>query len=335
MRDVAALAGVGIKTVSRVVNNEEGVSPALVERVRQAAQALSFQPNLAAGNLRRSDRRAQSIGLLLGSVANPFGAAIHRAVEDVAVGRGVAVFSASMDEDPARERLLVAEFTARRLDGLILTPTSADQSYLRRESETGTPIVLVDRPAVGIDADSVTVDNIAGAQQATAHLIAHHHRAIAYLGDLTQLITARQRHIGYLRALGAAGIPTGSARAIDDLHSEDAAEAAVRELFASEHPPTALFTSQNLVTVGAIRALRALGLEHTIAVVGFDDFQLADLLVPAVTVIAQDPARIGHLAAERLFARLGGDTSPPEAIVVPTRLILRGSGELAGPGRAS
>ncbi|WP_407342919.1 LacI family DNA-binding transcriptional regulator [Pengzhenrongella phosphoraccumulans] len=334
MRDVAALAGVGIKTVSRVVNHEEGVSPALVERVRQAAQALSFQPNLAAGNLRRSDRRAQSIGLLLGSVANPFGAAIHRAVEDVAVGRGVAVFSASMDEDPARERQLVAAFTARRLDGLILTPISTDQSYLRSESETGTPIVLVDRPAVGIEADSVTVDNIAGAKQATAHLIAHGHRAIAYLGDLAQLITARQRHVGYLRALGAAGIPTGSARAIDDLHSEEAAEAAVRELFASENPPTALFTSQNLVTVGAIRALRALGLEHTIAVVGFDDFQLADLLEPAVTVIAQDPARIGHLAAERLFDRLSGDTSPAEAIVVPTRLITRGSGEIGGRGRS-
>ena len=331
MRDVAALAGVGIKTVSRVVNHEAGVSPALVARVREAAQALSFAPDLAAGNLRRSDRRSLSIGLLLASVENPFGAAIHRAVEDVAVGRGVAVFSASMDEDAVRERALVAAFTSRRLDGLILTPISTDQGYLRAERETGTPIVLVDRPAVGIDVDSVTVDNAAGAERATAHLIAHGHRRIAYLGDLTRIITARRRRAGYLRALGAAGIATGAARAIDDLHSEDAAEAAVRGLFASEHPPTALFTSQNLVTVGAIRALRALGLEHEIALVGFDDFQLADLLEPAVTVIAQDPAAIGHAAAERLFARLAGDTSPAQEIVVPTRLVERGSGEIPAP----
>lgn len=330
MREVAALAGVGIKTVSRVVNHEPGVSAELVLRVRQAAQTLHFQPDLTAGNLRRSDRRSLSIGLLLASVANPFCAAIHRAVEDVADARGVAVFSASIDEDSSRERSLVAAFISRRVDGLILTPAATDQAYLRPERVAGTPVVLVDRPPVGIDVDSVMVDNFAGAQQATAHLIAHGHRRIAYLGDLTRIATARQRHEGYRHALGVAGL-SAAARAIDDLHSEAAAEAAVATLLAAPDRPTALFTSQNLVTIGAIRALRRFGLQHEVALVGFDDFELADLLEPAVTVIAQDPARMGQIAAERVFSRLAGDASPGAEIVVPTELIERGSGEISAP----
>ncbi len=331
MRDVAALARVGTKTVSRVVNKEPGVSAALADRVSAAARALNFRPDLTAGNLRRSDRRSSSIGLLLASVSNPFCAEIHRAVEDVAHERGVAVFSASIDEDPQRERSLVAAFSSRRVDGLILTPSATDQGYLRDEREAGTPVVLIDRPPVGIEIDSVTVDNVAGASDATAHLIAHGHRRIAYLGDLTRIATARARHEGYLRALGAAGIATGTVGPVDNLHSEDAAEAAVWALLSGPDRPTALFTSQNLVTIGAIRALRTLGLQHTVALIGFDDFELADLLEPGVTVIAQDPARIGRLAAERLFGRLGGDTSPAAEIVVPTRLIERGSGEIAPP----
>lgn len=331
MRDVAALAGVGIKTVSRVVNDEPGVSPAMAARVTEAARALNFRPDLNAGNLRRAGRRSLSLGVVLASVDNPFSAAIHRAIEDVAGARGVAVLAGSTDEEPDRERALVAALTARRVDGLVVSAITPDQGYLRAEQESGTPVVMVDRRAVGVDADSVVVDNAAGAERATSHLIHHGHRRIAYLGDLASIETARERHLGYLRALGASGIPTTSARAADDVHSEEAAEKAVRELLTRPDPPTALFTSQNLITIGAIRALRALGLQHTVALVGFDDFQLADLLEPRVTVIAQDPARIGSIAAERVFARLGDPTLPTETITVPTRLVERGSGEIPAP----
>ncbi|WP_231494850.1 LacI family DNA-binding transcriptional regulator [Cellulomonas sp. KRMCY2] len=331
MRDVAALAGVGIKTVSRVINDEPGVTPATAERVHAAARALSFRPDLTAGTLRRSDRRSRSLGLILASVDNPFCAAVHRAVEDVAALRGVAVFSASIDEDPERERDLVAAFTSRRVDGLIMTAASTDHSYLRNEQESGTPIILVDRPPQGLEVDSVVVDNAEGARQATAHLIRHGHRRIAYLGDLSRIATARLRHAGFLAAALEAGIPTDQLRAIDDLHSEDAAEAAALRLLDGPEPPTALFASQNLVTIGTIRALRARGVQHTVALVGFDDFELADLLEPAVTVIAQDPARMGALAAEQVFARIDGGHLPVCRTVVPTRLIERGSGEIRPP----
>lgn len=331
MRDVAALAGVGIKTVSRVVNGEPGVSPQMAARVNEAAQALSFRPDLNAGNLRRTERRSLSLGLVLASVDNPFCAAIHRAIEDVAGAHGVAVLAGSTDEVPERERALVAALTARRVDGLVVSAITPDQTYLQPEHESGTPIVMIDRRGVGLDVDAVITDNREGAKAATAHLVRHGHRRIAYLGDLARIETARQRHAGFLEALGAAGIPTSDAHAADDLHSEEAAEAAVLELLRGPDAPTALFTSQNLITIGAIRALRTLGLQHSVALVGFDDFVLADLLDPKITVVAQDPSRIGAIAAERVFERLVDPDLPTTVTTVPTRLIERGSGEIPAP----
>lgn len=328
MRDVAALAGVGIKTVSRVVNGERGVSPEMAERVNRAAAELNFRPDLAAGSLRRAGRRSKSIGLVLASVDNPFCAAIHRAVEDVADRRGVAVFSASTDEQPDREKALVAAFTSRRVDGLIISASGVDQHYLDPELAAGTPVVMVDRPPVGIDVDTVVVDNTAGAKGATNHLIRAGHRRIAYLGDLPSVATARQRREGYLLAHADADVPVEERLVRDGLHDADAAFTAVHRLLCEDDPPTALFTSQNLVTIGAIRALRSLGLQHDVAVVGFDDFALADLMDPGVSVVAQDATAIGRVAAERVFARLEGDTGPPRRYVLPTRLVTRGSGEI-------
>ncbi len=116
-----------------------------------------------------------------------------------------------------------------------------------------------------------------------------------------------------------------------DVRGVEAAERVVRELLAAADPPTALLAGQNLITIGAIRALRRLGLQHRVAVVGFDDFPLADLLDPAVSVIAQDPTGLGQAAAELLFTRIDRDLTPPRQVVVPTRLVPRGSGEIPAP----
>lgn len=331
MRDVAALAGVGIKTVSRVVNGEAGVSPAMAERVQAAARALNFQPDARASNLRRAGRRTHSLGLLLASVDNPFAAAIHRAVEDVAVKRDVAVLSASTDETIERERALVATFTARRVDGLIITPTGDDHTYLQPELDAGTPVVTIDRAAIGIQVDSVVVDNLEGARHATAHLLEAGHRRVAYLGDLPEIATAHQRHEGFLAAMRDAGASVAADLVVDGLHSDELAAAAAHRLLTRPDPPTAIFASQNLITTGAIHALRALGLHREVALVGFDDFPLADLLEPAVTVVAQDPVAIGRTAAERLFARMEQQDTPVAEIVIPTRLVVRGSGEIRPP----
>jgi LacI family transcriptional regulator len=329
MRDVAALAGVGLKTVSRVVNGEPGVSDALVGRVRRAADQLDYLPNLAASNLRRSSGKTATIGLLLENVGNPFSSALHRAIEMVARGRGIEVFSGSVDEDPERERRLAATFAARRVDGLIIVPAGHDQSYLLNDRRAGIAMVFVDRPAALLDADSVVSDNRGGAETGTLHLLAQGHRRIAFLGDLATIHTAAERFAGYARAIETTGGRVDARLVRHDLRSIEAAEAATTELLWGEDRPTAIFASQNLVAVGAIRALRGAGLQRRVALVGFDDVLLADLLEPPVTVVAQDPTEMGALAARLLFARLDGEAGPSAHHVVPTRLIPRGSGEIA------
>lgn len=332
MKQVAALAGVGIKTVSRVINGEPNVSAATIARVTDAARALDYQPDLHAGNLRRADGRSRTLGLLVGSVSNPFSGAVHRAVEEAAIERGVAVFASSLDDDPSREEQSVSAFLRRRVDGLILTTISPSQGYLAAEIRRGTPVVFVDREPSGVTADTVVSDNAAGAALAVRHMLAHGHRRIAYLGDRGDIQTARERRRGFLEELGRAGVATSSVPVIENLHDEAVTFDALLGLLSSDDPPTAVFSAQNLVTIGAIRALRARDLHHSVALVGFDDVPLADLLEPGVTVVAQNPQRIGQLAAERVFARLDGDDTPGARHIVPTRLIVRGSGEINANG---
>ncbi|MET0714511.1 MAG: LacI family DNA-binding transcriptional regulator [Mycetocola sp.] len=331
MKNVAALAGVGTKTVSRVINGEPNVSPATAERVWTAVRALDYHVDLQAGSLRRADGRTRTLGLLVGSVDNPFAAAIHRAVEDGASARGVAVFASSLDDDPLREEDAVRAFMRRRVDGLILTTSGRSTGYLGSVREMGIPVVYVDREPVESGIDSITSDNRAGAAAATEHLIAHGHRRIALLTDRLEIQTAYERRQGFLDALGRAGIPTTSTPMISELHDEAGAQAALTRLLHSDEPPTAIFSAQNLITVGALHALREQKRQRSIALVGFDDLPLADLVEPGVTVVAQHPHRIGQLAVERLFARLEGDTSPASHMVVPTTLIIRGSGEIKPP----
>jgi LacI family transcriptional regulator len=327
IRDVAALAGVGTKTVSRVINDEANVSPQTRARVERAVSALNFKPNQGAGSLRRGDRKTLTLGLLLDAVDNPFSALINRAVEAVAYRRDTAVLAASSDNDPDRERIMVDAFTRRRVDGLILNTITEDQGYLQVEREQGTPLVFVNRPPIGLLADAVVTNNYEAAKEATQHLIRQGHRRIAHLGDERAASTARGRLQGFTDAMAAAGL-AASARQVHALRSQQEAYAAVHGFMQLEDPPTALFSSHYLVTLGAVRALHDLQLAERIALIGFDDVVFADLIRPAISVMAHDPTQLGTLAAERIFARLDGDTSAVQTVVVAAKLIARGSGEI-------
>jgi LacI family transcriptional regulator len=329
MREVAALAKVSIKTVSRVVNGESGVSPALARRVAAASERLAYRHNLTASSLRRSDGRSATIGVVLEDVSNPFSSALHRSIEDVAVQRNVLVLAGSSDEDADRERKLVSAFASRRVDGLIIQPSSQDHSYLLAERRAGTAIVFVDRPPAFFDADTVVTDNAAGVRRGIRHLLAQGHRRIGYLGDMHTIATAAERHQGYVEELADQGIEIDESLVRLDLRGIEKAEAAAMEFLSRRQRPTALFAGQNLITIGAFRALRRLGLHKRVALIGFDDILLADLLEPGITVIAQDPVAIGRAAAGMLFRRLDGDLSPSERHVVVSRMITRGSGEIA------
>jgi LacI family transcriptional regulator len=344
MKDVAARAGVGLKTVSRVVNGEPGVLPSTAALVRSAIDELGFRRNDSARQLRTG--RTAGIGLVLEDVADPFYSLLNGAVEEVARGHGSLLFSASSEDDPRREAELALALCARRVDGLIVVPAAEDHSYLAPELAAGLAIVFADRPPRNLAADAVLVDNAAGARSGVAHLLAHGHRRIGYIGDSPRIYTSTERLRGYRAAMADAGAPVDESWIT--VGTPDAAR--IRRVLErlldprAESPITALFTGNNRLTVMVLRELaerdrtRAAGsgggagdasrLASRLALVGFDDFELADLMHPAITVVAQDPAGLGRASAKLLFGRLAGDDAPPRTVVLPTTLIPRGSGEL-------
>ncbi|MET7476912.1 LacI family DNA-binding transcriptional regulator [Streptomyces sp. NPDC005648] len=326
MKDVAAEAGVSAMTVSRVVGGKGDVAPRTAARVEAAVRKLGYQRDELARQLRRADQPSRTIGLLVDNVADPFMAAVASAAEDVARRRGSMVLIGSSRADPRREREVVAAFTARRVDGLILTPAAGSHRFLRPAQARGTKIVCVDRTAPGLEADTVVVDNSAAVEKAVGHLIAHGHRRIGYLGGRRDIWTNGERHRGYLAALEAAGIDADPALARHGLRSATSAAAAATALLTSPYPPTALLADHENLALGALAVL-----PPGIAFIAFDDVPLAARLTPPVTVIAQDPAALATTAAHLLFARIQGDTSPPRTVVLPTELIRRGSGEVRGP----
>lgn len=325
MRDVAERAGVSLKTVSRVINAEPGVAAETAERVGSAIAELGFQRNDLARSLRQG-RSSSTIGLVIEDVGNPFYSAIAQAVEQAARAHDCLLITSSCEEDPERERELVQALMRRRVDALLIVPASRDHAYLPRELGDATPIVFLDRPPEGIEADSVLLDNQGGARMAVEHLLEQGHRRIAYVADPDTLYTASERLAGYREAMTAAGTTPDPALVRLGSHDAAQAEAVVRELLAlpTGQRPTALFCGNNRHTVGALHALR--GLEHEVALVGFDDFELADLL--GTTVIRHDSQDLGLHAAALAFRRLDGMGGPPRQVIVETRLVTRGSGEV-------
>ncbi|MDT9684076.1 LacI family DNA-binding transcriptional regulator [Streptomyces sp. TRM76323] len=322
MKDVAARAGVGLKTVSRVVNGEPGVTPDTERRVQEAIQALGFRRNDSARVLRKG--RTASVGLVLEDLADPFYGPLSRAVEEVARAHGALLINGSSAEDPEREQELALALCARRVDGLIVIPSGDDHRYLEPEMRAGVATVFVDRPAGRIEADTVLSDSFGGARAGVAHLVAHGHRRIGFIGDRPRIHTAAERLRGYRAAMEDAGLPVDDAWVSLGPTEPARVRAAVAAMLAGPEPVTALFAGNNRVTVTAVRELA--GRTRPVALVGFDDIELADLL--GITVIAQDAAALGRTAAERLFRRLDGLHEAPWRVELPTVLVPRGSGEV-------
>ncbi|MFE5406327.1 LacI family DNA-binding transcriptional regulator [Streptomyces sp. NPDC056580] len=331
LADVAREVGVSAKTVSRVLNEDGPVSAQTREQVLAAVAKLGFQPNLMARNIRVGGPDT-TIGLIIPDLANPFFGAVARAIEDTLRERGLTLLVGSSADDPDRERALTDKFLARRVSILIVVPSvGADHSHLKSHRAVGLPVVFLDRPGVGLTTDSIVSSNRAGAHDGVAHLIAHRHRRIGFIGDLPlKLYTRRERLAGYRSALQEAGIPYDRSL-VTNAHDQQGAEVATSELLDLADPPTALFAGNNIVAMGIVAELARSKRKH-VAVVAFDDVSLAGVLEPALTVVAQDPEEIGRTAATTALARLDGDRTRARTLTVPTRLIVRGSGEQPAPG---
>ena len=325
MKDVADRVGISIKSVSRALNREPGISADTAEQVLRVARQLGFRRNDLARSLRRRDR-TETIGVVVRHASTRFFDNLIRGIDEVAAEHGALVLTAATRMADREESTLLA-MSSRRVDGLVIVPSSADQSFLHAEQAAGLPLVFADRPPTGISADTVIADNAGGGYAATRHLLAHGHRRIGVVGAQSSVFTVKERVSGYRAALaGTRDAPPELVRL--DCVGATAAQRAAGELLRLPEPPTALFCLNNVCTIGAARALREFSLGNQVALVGFDDFDTADLLDPPVTVVAQDVDTMGRCAAQLLFARIKGDDGPPRVTVLPTHLIHRGSGEI-------
>jgi LacI family transcriptional regulator, galactose operon repressor len=334
MRDVAALARVGVMTVSRVVNGRGGVGPERAARVWHAIEQLDYRHNVTARNLRLTGQLTATIGVLLEDVANPPSAELLRAIEKVVSERNCLLLCASSDGSAERERALLAAFCTRRVDGLIIDPCAPDHRYLLPEVRRGIQVVFTGRPAPTVAADTVLSDNVGGARSAVAHLMAHGHTRIAFLGDLSHALAGAERYRGYQAALREGGIHEDESLVRCDVRSAQSAQRAVCELLGSARAPTAMFTSQYLLTLGTRAELASMGREWDVAHIGFDDISFASIVKPGITVVTQDPVAMGTIAAQLLLQRIRDPGGTPQTIKVPVNLIARGSGELPPPGAA-
>jgi LacI family transcriptional regulator len=342
MHDVARIAGVGTMTVSRVLNSSAGVSPKTARKVHQAIEKLGYRPNEMARALRGLKSRA--IGVIVPYLSDPFFAACAHAIHTVAKQHGYSVLLTTSDEDGQTEFDEALQMLQRHVEGLLVIPADAEHSRLLHAEFAKTSIVALDRPIRSTLIDSVVVQNKTGSIRAVEHLIGHGHKNILFTGLSRKLFTIRSRYEGYRRAMQNAGLELNASFACT---SRQATLRTIREAFTGDRPPTAIFTSNDLTTRYVLQALGDLNLQvpDQVAIIGFDDFELAEVLQPTLTVVRQHAAQVGRVAAELLFAHILRNNDPetsevkdagrgnseekaPEVgrrIVLPVELVIRRS----------
>lgn len=323
LEDVARLAGVSSKTVSRVFTHRELVAPDTVDRVLAAAKRLRFRPNPLARNLRRGGP-TNTIGFIMGELGNPFYYKLAAGIERELAASGYSLVVATTDDTAEGEERVADALLSQRLGALLLIPVAEDQSYLEGERHLGTPIIAIDRPARNLVADSIVLENHKGVFEATTRLLERGHRRIGYICNPASVYTQAERLRGYRDALAAYGIADSSRweRLADDLATP--ADGFIADLLEQDDAPTAIITGNNRVTVAALRVLRDRHDAET-ALIGFDDFDTADVL--GVTVINYDPLALGRAAATLAIERMQDPAGFARQLEMPTWLVPRGTGE--------
>ncbi len=323
IEDVAKHAGVSTATVSRVLSGKPYVSEDLRARVLSAAQELDYRPSRVARSLR--EQRSRIIGLIISDIQNPFFTSIVRAVEDGAHASGHAVFLCNTDEDEAKETLYIDLMLAEHVAGVILSSTTGRNPAYNHLIHAGIPAVAIDRRVYNVPLDTVLVDNIGATRRAVEHLIAQGHRRIGAIVGHLNSSTGEERLRGYTDALMAHKIPVSDALIRIGTPRAPVGYLAMSELLALPAPPTAVFTGNNLLTAGALRALFDVGLRvpEDFAVAAFDDMEWAIFIQPALTMVAQPTYEIGRIAVGLLQQRIDDPRRPPQEIILPAQIIAR------------
>jgi len=334
LRQVAERAGVSVKTVSNVVNGYQHVTDGTRSRVQAAIEELNYRPDLAARKLRQG--RSGVVALALPELDAPYFGELARSVIKQAEARGWTVMFEQTDGLVDREQAVLDGNRGRLIDGLILSPIALGAGELQRRRDT-VPLVLLGERVEDGPADHVSIDNVSAARIATGHLISLGRRRIAALGNQPrpQSQTAHLRLCGYRAALSEAGLPAPDelVAEVENYHRWDGA-LAVRRLLALAEPPDAIFCFNDLLALGALRALHEAGLRvpWDVALVGWDDIEDGRYSTPTLTTISPDKQQIASIAVEFLAARLGdGQAEPPRSATAGFDLVVRESTGCGSP----
>lgn len=323
--EVARRAGVSTATVSRVLSGKAYVSDDLRQRVLDAVERLNYRPSRVARTLRA--QRSHTIGLIVSDIQNPFFTSVARAVEDTAYLQQYAVILCNSDEDAAKEAMYINIMISEQVAGVILAPTTNNSDAYQRLAEMNVPAVVIDRRVPGLDVDTVVVDNLSAARELVEHLISNGHQRIAAVVGPPASSTYEERLRGYQEALQAHRLPvdpelirTGSPRVLTGHQM-------TYDLLKLPAPPTAIFTGNNLLTIGALRAIHEKGLRipDDIALAAFDEMDWMFFLTPALTVVAQPTYNLGQVAVDLLLQRLDSPLRPRQEIVLTPALHIRES----------
>jgi LacI family transcriptional regulator/LacI family repressor for deo operon, udp, cdd, tsx, nupC, and nupG len=327
LRDVAEKAGVSTATVSRVLNNAPNVNPETRSRVEKAIKALNFKPSRVAQRLRIKDGHRKMIGLVVPDIQNPFYVEVVRGVEDKAYANNYALLMCNFAQDEIKEKLYLDIMKSESVDGLIVAPVHERDKDVQDLVLSGLPIVCVDRGLSDLDVDVVLVDNEQGAYDAVNYLIKLGHTRIAYIGGLPTIPTSRQRRMGYESALKDNNLKLDESLIKFGDSKHESGKVLAGELLQMKDPPTALFTGNNLITLGALETIHSRGLNvpNDISILGFDDMPWSISLNPPLTAVSQPGYEIGRRAADMLFQRIAEPEQGSAKIVLKTKLIIRQS----------
>lgn len=325
MADVAKLAGVGTMTVSRLLSGTVTVSEETAKRIHRAIQQLNYQPNEVARSLR--GLKTRTIGVIVPYLYDPFFAYCAQGISTVAREHEYSVILTTSAEDPEREEREAIQMLRRHVEGMVIIPAMQMPSYLRRPEYLDARIVTLDRPAPLPRFDSVLVENKSGAALAVKHLVNHGHKRIVCIGLSNTVYTMKMRHQGYLEALRQAKLRP---EPYLDYSTRESIVPALAAVLERRDPPTAFFCTNNLTMRHTLLALNELGVSipKGVAIVGFDDFELAEILNPTLTVVRQPSQELGSVGATLLFKRLNGSSAIPqtgERVVLPVELVVRRS----------
>lgn len=333
IKEVAQRAHVSVGTVSNVLSGAVPVSEKLKERVMAVVKELDYHPNHVARSLKI--RQTKMIGMVITDITNPFFPLLVRGAEDAAWKHHYMLITFNSDDQLEREKQVLTVLRTRRVDGILLVAATSDgdQPHIAGAIDAGIPIVCLDRKLKGLAADSVSVDNVGGTRQAVEHLIQAGHRRIGIVTGPMRVQVARDRLVGYKKALEDAAIPYDPALVRDGGFRAEAGFQASLEILDAEPRPTAVFTSNAMMALGLMRAIhqRELRCPEDVAAATFDDPSFAPLVRPPLTSVSQPSYELGFQGAELLIRRLQDPERRRHHVVLDTSLIVR---ESSGVGAA-